>query len=93
MPLISKEKKERISEQILEYLFSISPGAEFTSRISKEIARDEEFTKKLLGNLSKKGILTKIKKNKEGVNYSRRDRWRLSEKTYQIYRKHQHNNL
>ena len=47
---ISEEKKEKISEQILAVLYSLNPQAIFTSNIAKEVARDEEFTKKILIN-------------------------------------------
>jgi predicted transcriptional regulator with HTH domain len=42
---ISEQKIEKISEQILAMLYSISPKSLFTSHIAKEIARDEEFRK------------------------------------------------
>jgi len=45
---ISNEKKEKISEQILNLLYLINPKLIFTSHIAKEIARDEEFIKKIL---------------------------------------------
>ena len=48
MPRISQQKKDKISEQILHYLFTISPEAKFVSDIGKEVARDEEFVKSLL---------------------------------------------
>lgn len=35
---ISKEKKEKISEQILAVLYSLNPQTIFTSHIAKEIA-------------------------------------------------------
>jgi len=89
MPRISETKKERISEQILHYLFSISPEAKFTAEIGKEIARDEEFTKTLLTDLNKKDLITEIKKNPKGVQYLRRQRWRLSNQTFEAYKKHQ----
>jgi len=89
MPQISKQKKEKISEQILFHLFSIFPQQVFTSDIAKELARDEEFTKKLLNNLEKQDLVIKIDKNKEGFKYSRRLRWRISNKAHEIYKKHQ----
>ena len=57
MPTISKVKKEKISEQILFCLFSIFPKQIFTSDIAKELARDEEFIKKVLSDLEKKGLI------------------------------------
>jgi len=93
MPQISKEKKDKISEQILAYLFNQSPESKFTSTIAKELARDEEFTKKLLRELQKQKLIIKIKKNPSGTEYIRRERWRLSNSTFEIYKKHQNENL
>lgn len=84
---ISEEKKEKICEQILNYLFSISPKSVFTINIAKEIARDEEFTKKLMIFLKKKDLVVEIKKNPEGTTYLKRSRWKLTDKTYALYKK------
>jgi predicted transcriptional regulator with HTH domain len=89
MPRISQQKKERISEQILEHLFAISPNAIFTSHISQAVARDEEFTKDLLKELEGKKLIVKVKKNHQGKEYFRRERWRLSNSTFEIYKRHQ----
>jgi len=98
MPKISDNKKDKIAEQILHYLFTISPEQKFTSDIAKEIARDEEFTKILLSVLKEKKLIVEINKNSQGLNYKRRQRWRLSNEAFEIYSKHQsqsnnHNNL
>lgn len=82
---ISKEKKEKILEQILMYLYTSNPKPVFTSKIAEEVARDEEFVKKLLLELKKKGLVIEIRKNPQGVDYRKRSRWRLSNKTYSIY--------
>ncbi len=87
---ISKEKLERISEQILALLYSITPKSIFTSHIAREIARDEEFTKNLLLELKNKKLVVEIKKNPKGVVYKRRARWKLSDAVYQTYKEHQH---
>ena len=89
MPAISKAKKDKISEQILHYLFTISPEAKFTSQIAEETARDEEFVKQLLTDLQKKKLVVPIKKNQQGKDYSKRSRWLLSSQAYDIYKKHQ----
>jgi predicted transcriptional regulator len=89
MPKISKQKIEKISEQILYYLYSVFPKQVFTSDIAKELARDEEFIKKLLIDLEKRELVTKIEKNPQGFSYSQRKRWRISNKAHTIYKKHQ----
>ena len=83
---ISEEKRQKIIEQILGHLFSMNPKPLFTSHIAKELARDEEFIKKLLEELKNKKLIIEIKKNSKGVFYLRRSRWKLSSKTYEAYR-------
>ena len=89
MPRLSKEKRDKISEQILHHLFTISPESRFTSEIAKEAARDEEFTKVILTELEKKKLVAEIKKNKDGIAYAKRQRWRLSNQAFEAYKKHQ----
>ena len=86
---ISKEKREKIYEQILFYLYSINPKPTFTSYIAKEIARDEEFIKKLLLDLKKKNLVIEIKKNPKGKEYLKRSRWGLTDQAYQAYKQEQ----
>lgn len=86
---ISEQKKEKISEQILALLYSISPKPLFTLNIAKEIARDEEFVKELLLELKKKELIIEIKKNPKGLPYLKRSRWKLSDAVYQAYKSHQ----
>jgi predicted transcriptional regulator with HTH domain len=87
---ISEIKKEKISEQILAFLYSVSPRSVFTSDVAKEIVRDEEFVKKLLLTLKKKEFVVEIKKNMNGAIYTRRSRWKLSDSAYKVYKKYQH---
>ena len=61
----------------------------FTYEIAQEIARDEEFVKKLLLELLKKKFVFKIDKNSKGIPYIRRARWKLTDTIYQTYKKHQ----
>ena len=86
---ISEKKKEKIYEQILALLYSISPKALFTLNIATEIARDEEFVKTLLLELKKKSLIVEIKKNPQGIPYLKRSRWKLTESTYQAYKQNQ----
>ncbi|MEK6926562.1 MAG: hypothetical protein AABW50_04765 [Nanoarchaeota archaeon] len=86
---ISQEKKEKISEQILAFLFNMSPKAVFTSHIAKELARDEEFIKSLLNELKNKKLIIEIQKNNKGAVYLRRSRWQLSNSIYSLYKSKQ----
>jgi murein tripeptide amidase MpaA len=90
---ISEQKKEKIYEQILAFLYSVSPKPLFTLNIAQELARDEEFVKVLLMNLKKKDLVVEIKKNPKGVSYSKRSRWKLSEKAYEAYKNHQNKSM
>mgnify|MGYP001570615748 CR=1 FL=1 len=89
MPKISAKKQEKIQEQILHYLFEISPESAFTSKIAESIARDEEFTKSLLIDLKLKTLITEINKNPNGSQYVKRQRWRLSSQAFEVYSQRQ----
>ncbi len=89
MPKISRQKRDKVSEQILYYLFSVSPEPKFTANIAREIARDEEFTKGLLIELQTNKLIVCVDKNSSGKEYLRRQRWLLSPKAYEVYRKGQ----
>jgi DNA-binding IscR family transcriptional regulator len=82
---ISDQKKEKIVEQILHFLYQSFPKNPFTAEIAREIARDEEFVKKLLLELKEKNIVVAIRKNKEGIVFSRKIKWKLSNKVYDLY--------
>ena len=86
---ISKEKREKIAEQILSILFHNFPKMFFTSEISKELARDEEFIKAILLELKEKKLVTEINKNQSGDQYLKRKRWMLSPQAYDAYKKAQ----
>ncbi len=87
MPQISSKTKDKISEQVLSYLFSTAPDARFTSDIASNLARDEEFIKSLLEDLHKKKLVIQVNQNPEGIEYSRRQRWRLSNQAYEAYKR------
>lgn len=82
---LSKEKRDKISEQILAHLYHSFPQQLFTASIAKELARDEEFIKVLLLELQGKGLVTAIKKNTQGIPFILRIKWQLSPKAYSAY--------
>ena len=69
----------------MSLLFEHFPRQLFTSGIAREIARDEEFVKTLLLDLSKKEMVTLVNKNPKGAKYKKRQRWRMSTKAYEVY--------
>lgn len=86
---LSQDKKNRIIEQILSFLYHSFPEQPFTAEIAREIARDEEFIKRILLELKEKSLVVSIMKNKNGEPFSRRIRWRLSNKVYEVYKSKQ----
>ena len=82
---ISKEKIDRIKEEVLSVLYRNSPKALFTVEIAAALIRDEEFTKKLLLELESQKLISSVNKNSNGINYLRRLRWRLSTKAFEAY--------
>lgn len=86
---LSQDKKNKITEQILLFLYNSFPNLPFTAEIAREIARDEEFIKKILFELKEKGLVTSISKNNKGEVFTRRIKWRLSSKVYDIYKSKQ----
>ena len=86
---LSKDKKDKISEQILSHLFHSFPKEPFTAEIARELARDEEFIKRMMFDLRSKLLVVPITKNAKGDSFSRRIKWRLSTKVYDIYKSKQ----
>jgi len=82
---LSKEKRDKIAEQVLATLYQSFPKQLFTAQIARELARDEEFIKRLMFQLKEKGLVTAIKRNKQGVPFIRRIKWQLSTNAYNAY--------
>ena len=83
---LSQDKRDRITEQILAFLYHSFPKQPFTAEIARELARDEEFIKRLLFELKEKGLAIPIRKNAKGDIFTRRLKWRLSQKVYDVYK-------
>lgn len=83
---ISNKKRDKISEQILAFLYSQSMRPAFTSHIAREVARDEEFVKDLLTEMKEKNLVAEIRKNPKGEQYLKRSRWKLSDAAYRAYK-------
>lgn len=82
---LSKEKRDKIAEQILSLLFHSFPRQLYTSAVATDLARDEEFIKNLLFELKDKNLVLAIKKNESGKDFIRRIRWQLTGPAYQAY--------
>ena len=82
---LSKDKRDKIAEQVLSFLYHSFPKQLFTAEIAKEIARDEEFIKSLMLELKDKNLTILVRKNETGKDFIRRQRWQLSGPAYQAY--------
>lgn len=84
---LSKEKRDKIAEQLLAHLYHSFPKQLFTAEIAKELARDEEFIKRLLFDLKDKNLVMSIKKNAKGEEFIRRIKWQLTMDAYNAYQR------
>ena len=57
----------------------------FTVDVARELARDEEFVKRLLLDLEAKGMVVGVRKNSSGEDYKIRIRWRVSNRVHEVY--------
>ncbi len=85
MVRISEIKKNKIKSNILSLLYEKFPKSLFTAEISRIEARDEEFIKRILFELKEKGLVLSIRKNAKGMTFTRRIRWTLTKKVYDVY--------
>jgi predicted chitinase len=84
---LSKQKREKIYEQTLALLYHCFPKQLFTAEIARELARDEEFIKKILFELKEKNLVLIIKKTSEGKMYIKRAKWQLTSASFNAYNK------
>ena len=83
----SVSKEEKIKQSIIHLLFEQSPKALFTAGIANQLARDEEYIKRLMLALESKDFVVAVRKNPQGKSYKKRIRWLLNNKIYETYKK------
>ena len=88
-PTVHKLVKKNESNDTTEIISKKSSNYLFEDINVKLLRADEEFIKRLLLDLSNKGLVIQIKKNNNGDLFLRRSRWRLSTKVYEIYKSKQ----
>ena len=86
---LSEEKRKKIAEQIIGLLYLQNTQPLFTSQIANDLVRDEEFIKTLLLELEQKQLIIRVEKNASGETYTRRVRWRIAPKVYNLYKQKQ----
>ncbi len=73
MSRISKKNFERIASDVASALYSHYPVPLTTRAVAREVARDNEFTKRVLLFLESRKIVLSVKKD-----YERWVKWKLS---------------
>ena len=76
MVRLSERTIKLLKEDILAILYERPLVPLFTYRISQELRRDNEFTKKLLLLLKKDGFVEEIAQGKKG-NFLARRKWKI----------------
>lgn len=82
MSRLSDDKIKKIKEQMLVELYHRGLKPIFTNELASLIIRDEEFVKRLLGNLKDDGLVVEVAKSSKGNTYSKWKRWKLSDNAY-----------
>ena len=80
MSRISQQNFQRISESVLSVLFDKYPIAQSTASIAREIARDNEFTLRVMEFLEAKRFVVKVSR---GTRFE----WKLSKAAKEKYDK------
>ncbi|MDD5253721.1 MAG: hypothetical protein PHG05_01275 [Candidatus Nanoarchaeia archaeon] len=82
MSQISKEKIERIKQDILYLLYDLNLKPMYTKDLANEIIRDDEFVLRLLLDMEKRGLVRQVNKN-----HIRRKQWIMTNEAYDQFRK------
>jgi len=87
MVRLSEKTIKLLEDDIISILYENSLNALFTNQIADELRRNNEFTKKLLLELKKEGLVEEVVKNKKGQEYLRNKKWRIPSKVLKAFEK------
>lgn len=85
MVKLSETTIKFLEDDIISILYDKAPISMFTYDIAKELRRDKQFTKKILLGLSKKELVETVKKNKNGIEYKKRMKWRIPSRVLKAF--------
>ncbi|HII15811.1 MAG TPA: hypothetical protein HA362_05880 [Nanoarchaeota archaeon] len=85
MTRLSEKTENHLKDEIVSALYH-SKRSMFSNQIATEICRDNELVKRLLAELDKMGVVERLLKNKRGVSYKERNRWRLRPEVEKAFR-------
>ncbi len=83
MSNISREKKDKLKEEILRIIYENYPGFLYTYQVAESLIRDDEFVLSLLKELKNNELLTCIEET-TGNNIKRK--WGLKKEVYEKYK-------
>lgn len=83
MSKVSFEKEKKIKENLLGYLFECYPKMFYTSELSEEFIRDDEFVLKLMLQLHEEKLVKKIEESSGGKI---RRKWGMGKEVYARYK-------
>jgi len=87
MVRLSNKTIKLLKDDIVSILYENSLKSMFTNEIATELRRNNEFTKKLLLDLKKDGLVEEVGKNKKGQTYLRNKKWRIPSKVLKAFEK------
>lgn len=85
MVKLSEKTIQLLKDDIMSILYENPLKAMFTNEIAVELRRNNEFTKKLLLELKKKGLVEEVNKNKRGQEYLRNKKWRIPSRVLKVF--------
>ena len=84
MSRISEKVFKKIAENALAFLYEQYPLAISTAKIADELARDNEFTLRIMKFLQEKGLVLRLSEGRHGA-YSSWNKWKMSPAAYKKY--------
>lgn len=85
MVRLSSRTINLLKDDIISIIYENQLKPLLSIEIANELRRDKEFTKGLLLELKKQGILEEIKKNNKGKDYIKRSRWAIKKEVISKY--------
>ena len=85
MVRLSSRTINLLKDDIISIIYENQLKPLLSIEIANELRRDKEFTKGLLLELKKQGILKEIKKNNKGKDYIKRSRWAIKKEVISKY--------
>lgn len=81
MSRVSNKTFNKVAESVLAFLNERYPEPLTCREVAEEMARDNEFIKRVLEFLEKQGLIQQIYKSSEGRDYLRWTKWQLTPAT------------